>query len=76
MSATKAIPIVFHTARDPVDAGFVPSLARPGGNVTGAASLSTEISGKRLELLHQLVPSARKEGVRQTRYAQFEFFRS
>jgi putative tryptophan/tyrosine transport system substrate-binding protein len=58
MSATKMIPIVFHTASDPVDAGFVESFSRPGGNVTGVAALGAEISGKRLELLHRAVPTA------------------
>jgi putative tryptophan/tyrosine transport system substrate-binding protein len=58
MSATKTIAIVFHTASDPVHAGFVPSIARPGGNVTGVTALATEIVGKRLELLHELVPGA------------------
>jgi putative ABC transport system substrate-binding protein len=63
MSATKTIPIVFHTASDPVDAGFVSSFARPGGNVTGVAALGAEISGKRLELLHEAVPAASKVGL-------------
>ena len=63
MSATKTIPIVFHTASDPVDAGFVESFSRPGGNVTGVAALGAEISGKRLELLHQAVPTATKVGL-------------
>jgi putative ABC transport system substrate-binding protein len=60
ISATKTIPIVFHTASDPVHAGFVPSISRPGGNVTGVTALATEIVGKRLELLHELVPGATK----------------
>jgi putative ABC transport system substrate-binding protein len=60
MSATKTVPIVFHTASDPVDAGFVQSIGRPGGNVTGVTALAAEISGKRLELLHELVPGATK----------------
>ena len=42
--------------RDPVGSGFVASLARPGGNITGLATLCTEISGKRLELLKEIVP--------------------
>lgn len=41
---------------DPVEAGFVASLARPGGNVTGLTALSTELSGKQLELLREIVP--------------------
>ena len=60
MSATKTIPIVFSTASDPVDAGFVPSIARPGGNVTGVTALAAETSGKRLDLLHELVPGVTK----------------
>jgi putative ABC transport system substrate-binding protein len=60
ISATKAIPIVFATGSDPVAAGFVPSLARPRGNVTGISVLSTELGPKRLELLHELLPGARK----------------
>jgi putative tryptophan/tyrosine transport system substrate-binding protein len=49
--ATKTIPIVMVTTQDPVAAGFVDSLARPGGNITGLTSLQRELSGKRLELL-------------------------
>jgi putative ABC transport system substrate-binding protein len=60
MSATKTVPIVFSTASDPVDAGFVQSIGRPGGNVTGVTALAAEISGKRLELLRELIPSATK----------------
>jgi putative tryptophan/tyrosine transport system substrate-binding protein len=56
MEATKTIPIVMVAAIDPVGQGFVTSLARPGGNVTGLSTLSPEISGKRLELLKEIVP--------------------
>jgi putative ABC transport system substrate-binding protein len=54
--ATKTLPIVFATATDPVASGLVTSLARPGGNMTGLATLSPELVGKRLELLKQVVP--------------------
>jgi putative ABC transport system substrate-binding protein len=59
MQATKSIPIVIATAGDPVRLGFVSSLARPGGNVTGFSLVSTELNLKRLELLRQVFPSAR-----------------
>jgi putative ABC transport system substrate-binding protein len=54
--ATSVIPIVFATAGDPVGSGLVASLARPGGNVTGLATLAAELAGKRLELLREVVP--------------------
>ncbi len=56
--ATRAIPIVFETLSDPVADGFVANLARPGGNLTGLAGLAPELSGKRLELLKEVVPGA------------------
>ena len=55
-SATSTIPIVFVRAGDPTGAGLVPSLARPGGNVTGLASFVAEMGPKRLELLKQAIP--------------------
>ena len=55
--ATTTLPIVFHTLNDPVRAGFVASLARPGGNLTGNAGLGPELDRKRIELLRQLAPS-------------------
>jgi putative tryptophan/tyrosine transport system substrate-binding protein len=58
MGATKTIPIVFVTASDPVAAGFVSSLARPAGNVTGITTISVELIAKRLQLLHELLPGA------------------
>jgi len=54
--ATSTIPIVMSSDNDPVGAGFVISLARPGGNITGLSSLSPELSGKRLELLKEIIP--------------------
>jgi ABC-type uncharacterized transport system substrate-binding protein len=55
--ATSVIPIVFASAGDPVGTGVVASLARPGGNITGLSSQTSETAGKRLELLREIVPS-------------------
>jgi putative ABC transport system substrate-binding protein len=54
--ATSTIPIVMAQATDPVGSGFVTSLARPGGNITGLATLAAEMGGKQLELLKEIVP--------------------
>jgi putative ABC transport system substrate-binding protein len=59
-AATTTIPIVFEIASDPVELGLVASLARPGANVTGVTTLNTEVEPKRLELLHWMVPEARR----------------
>jgi putative ABC transport system substrate-binding protein len=58
--ATSAIPIVFALATDPVASGFVASLARPGGNATGLSIQGTDLVGKRLQLLREVVPSLRR----------------
>ena len=61
--ATSVIPIVFAAAGDPVGTGLVGSLARPGGNVTGLSTLATDLTGKRLELLREVVPGLSRVAV-------------
>jgi ABC-type uncharacterized transport system substrate-binding protein len=61
--ATRTIPIVMVTAADPVASGLVDSLARPGGNMTGLTRLTRELSGKRLELLKEAVPTISRVGI-------------
>lgn len=61
--ATDSIPIVFGYGADPVKQGFVASLNRPGGNVTGAISLASELFGKQLGILHELLPQAAHFGI-------------
>jgi putative ABC transport system substrate-binding protein len=61
--ATRTIPIVVVTANDPVASGLVDSLARPGGNVTGLTRLTRDLSGKRLELLKEVLPGLARVGI-------------
>ena len=56
-SATTSIPIVFEMGADPIAIGLVASLARPGGNLTGVSSLNVEVTPKRLEILHEAIPT-------------------
>jgi putative ABC transport system substrate-binding protein len=62
-SATATIPIVFVEVGDPVGVGLVPNLARPGGNITGITDMMVELTGKRLELLKEMVPPASRIAV-------------
>ena len=62
-SATATIPIVFGTGGDPIELGLVASLDRPGGNATGASFLTQELTAKRIELLHEIVPAATLIGI-------------
>ena len=61
--ATRTIPIVFVGVSDPVGSGVVPSLARPGANVTGVSTQSLDLPGKGLQLLKELMPHARRVAV-------------
>jgi putative tryptophan/tyrosine transport system substrate-binding protein len=57
-AATTTIPIVFESGADPVEMGLITSLSRPGGNMTGVSNLNLEVGPKKLQLLHELVPTA------------------
>jgi putative ABC transport system substrate-binding protein len=74
--ATSTIPIVFAVADNPVESGLVGSLARPGGNLTGVTTLGLEVSPKRLELLHELVPVAKSIALLQDPNASETYLRN
>lgn len=61
--ATRSVPVVMGTVSDPVGSGFVKTLARPGGNITGLSNLGSEISGKHFELLREMVPKMSRVAV-------------
>jgi putative ABC transport system substrate-binding protein len=61
--ASSTIPVVFETASDPIRLGLVPSLSRPGGNVTGVSQTNVEVAPKRLELLHEVLPTVSTLGL-------------
>jgi putative ABC transport system substrate-binding protein len=70
--ATTSIPIVMGTTGDPIGAGFIKSLARPGGNITGTTSQSVELTAKALELLHIAAPNAKRIAVLMSPAAQHQ----
>ena len=72
--ATSTIPIVMAQDSDPVGSGFVASLARPGGNITGLATLAPELSGKQLELLKEIIPRLSRVAVFRKSSANFRQF--
>ena len=63
MNATRTIPIVMSPAGAPLELGLVESLARPGGNVTGLSNMEAELGGKRLDLLHEIIPGLARVAV-------------
>src|SRR6185503_746603 len=72
-ATTKTIPIVMSIPADPVLLGFVASLERPGGNVTGVSGLTPELGGKWLELVKETIPSARRVAILWNQTAEYHF---
>jgi len=62
-NATRTIPIIFYSVADPVATGLIDSLARPGGNVTGFTTVGTQLAGKRMELLKEIIPKLSRVAV-------------
>ena len=63
INATKTIPIIMTLVGDPIGSGFVTNMAKPGGNVTGLSNMAAELSGKRISILRELVPGAKRIAV-------------
>jgi putative ABC transport system substrate-binding protein len=63
MKATSAIPIVMRTSADPVEAGYIPNLSHPGGNITGVTSMTRKLVGKQVELLAEVIPGLNRVAV-------------
>ena len=75
LQATRTVPIVFPVANDPVAAGYVDSLARPGGNVTGFMNFEYSFSGKWLELLKEIAPDVKRVAILRYTVASRSFLR-
>ena len=63
LQVVTSVPVVYVFSADPIESGFAPSLARPAGNATGITLMSVELNGKRLELLHEILPALRRTAI-------------